>query len=369
MPTRLRIGRFRHLPPYVAASFAAPRCPMCASRADTRWCRRGVTLIELILTLALAVVLMSLVGTAFTFYATKLDTRDTELRRVQLAHAILDMMADDLRASLYPPEFDDAALSAMLSGSAPPSGAGEDLSAAGLDDLSGAGTSSSTLSDEPTVETADLAAGTSTTSRPGLIGNQTQIQFDVSRLPRIEEYQTMMASAMAAGNATGQKVDIPSDIKTVTYYLQPNGGGVTDPLDAVAAGGATAGSTAAAQLGSASNGGLVRRSLDRAITKWSQENGATISLLSSGDLLATEVVGLEFRYWDGMQWQIYWDSDEMGTLPMAIQVNLTMLEAGATAAESGATGVAPATREYQQVIRLPAGRPVETTSDLSAAGL
>lgn len=352
MPTDLNVGRVRDLPSCLAASLAATR-------------RRGVTLIELLLTLALAVVLMSLVGTAFTFYATKLDTRDTELRRVQLAHAILDMMADDLRAALHPAKFDDAALSAMLSGSAPSPGAGEDLSAAGLDDLSGAESSSTTLSAESTVETTDLSAGTSTTSRPGLIGNQTQIQFDVSRLPRIEEYQTMMASAMAMGNATGQKVDVPSDIKTVTYYLQPAGGGVTDPLDALAAGGATA----AAQAAAANNGGLVRRSLDRAITKWSQENGAMMSLLSSGDLLATEVVGLEFRYWDGMQWQIYWDSDEMGALPMAVQVNLTMLEAGAATAEAGGIGAESATREYQQVIRLPAGRPVETTSDLSAVGL
>lgn len=323
--------------------------------------RRGLTLVELMLTLGLAVMLMSMVGTAFTFYATKLDVRDSQLRRVQLAHSILDMISDDLRAALHPPKFDDKALSALLAssaggGSGSPSGAGEDLTAAGLDDASIAEGDSSLTSDE-SVEMSDLSSGTATTARPGLLGNQTQIQFDVSRLPRIEEYQTMLMRS-----PTGETIDIPSDIKTITYYLQPPGGGVTDPLEAVAADGAAA-------AGSSANGGLVRRSLDRSITKWSLENGAMVSLLSTGDLLATEVVGLEFRYWDGMQWQIYWDSDEFGALPQAIQVNLTILEAGAVTDDSASGDAGPATREYQHVIRLPAGRPVETASDLSAAGL
>ncbi|WP_164103089.1 prepilin-type N-terminal cleavage/methylation domain-containing protein [Candidatus Laterigemmans baculatus] len=331
--------------------------------------RRGFSLLELLLTLALAVVLMSMVGAAFSFYATRLDVRDTEVRRVQLAQAILDMIADDLRGAIHPPEFDDAALSQLLSsaaggaaGGATP-GAGQDLSAAGLDDasgddLSGEDPASMTL-DDP-VEVVDLSTGTMTSERPGLLGNQTQLQFEVSHLPRIEEYQPIIDPA-----AFGETTDVPSDIKTVTYYLQPAGGGVTDPLQNVAG---VPSSTAAASMNPSGGGGLVRRSIDRAITKWALENGAMTSLLSSGDLIATEVVGLEFQYWDGFQWQMSWDSDAAGTLPQAIQVTLTMLEAEPAEA---AAGFEPATRVYQHIIRLPMGRPLELTEteDLSAAGL
>ena len=329
--------------------------------------RSGFTLVELILTLALAVVLMGLLGTAMTFYAEKLDVKDSEVRRVQLAHAILKMIGDDLRVAIYPPEFDDQALSDLLSsaaggeGSTP--GEGEDLSAAGLDDMSDTGSESldSGLASTESVEMADISAGNLTTSRPGLIGNQTQIQFDISRLPRLEEYQRQMV-----GDTIGERIDIPSDIKTITYFLQPAGGGIADPLEILSGNNAlTLNSSATAPT----NGGLIRRSLDRAVTSFAMNQGGMTTLSSTGDLLATDVVSLEFRYWDGLMWQMFWDSDEFGCLPVAIEVTLTMMEP----VSSDAVDVSPEamTRQYVQIIRLPMGRPVESsaTAGLSAAGL
>lgn len=325
--------------------------------------RGGFSLLELLLTLALAVVLMSMVGAAFSFYATRLDVRDTDVRRVQLAQAILSMIADDLRGAIHPPEFDDAALSALLAsaaGGAAPPGVGQDLSAAGLDDTSGGDLEPASTTPSESMDAVDLSTGTMTSERPGLLGNQTQLQFDVSRLPRSEEYQPILDP-----DAIGETTDVPSDIKTVTYYIQPVGGGVTDPLQTVGGNSPLSNAPAA---GSNLGGGLVRRSIDRAVTKWALENGAMTSLLASGDLIATEVVGLEFQYWDGIQWQMSWDSDVAGTLPMAIQVTLTMLEGdpGGEATDSEA-----ATRVYEHIIRLPMGRPLELTAteDLSAAGL
>lgn len=333
-----------------------------------RTVRTGLTLLELLLTLALAVVLMSMIGATFTFYATRLDVRDTDVRRVQLAQAILSMITDDLRGAIHPPKFDDAALSKLLAGTAGGAGgggempgAGEDLSAAGLDDLSGEDLEPASTEASESMESVDLATGTMTTKRPGLLGNQTQLQFDVSRLPRIEEYQPILDP-----DAIGETIDVPSDIKTVTYYIQPLGGGVTDPLQTV---GGNSPLSIGPEAGSSTGGGLVRRSLDRAVTTWALENGAMTSLLSTGDLIATEVVGLEFQYWDGIQWQMSWDSDAAGSLPLAIQVTLTMLE-GSGGSGTGIDSEA-ATRVYEHIIRLPMGRPLETTAtdDLSAAGL
>ena len=326
------------------------------------------TLVELILTLALAVVLMAMLGTAISFYAEKLDARDSEVRRMQLAQAILNMLSDDLRVAIYPPEFDDAALNDLLTsaGGGQPSqpGEGEDLSAAGLDDMSGSGDdfdSDALLAPSQSVEIADISAGSMSTSRPGLLGNQTQIQFDVSRLPRLEEYQRQMVS-----ETVGEMIDIPSDIKTISYFLQPPGGGVTDPLEILSGNSALSLSDPnSPEL----NGGLVRRSLDRAVTSLAMTQGGMTTLSSTGDLIATEVASLEFRYWDGLMWQVYWDSDEFGCLPVAIEVTLTMLEPN----NSGDTNISPEalTRQYIQIIRLPMGRPVETdtTAGLSAAGL
>lgn len=330
--------------------------------------RSAFTLVELVLTLALAVILVGLLGTALSFYAEKLDVRDSEVRRVQLAHAILNMIGDDLRVAIYPPEFDDAALSQLMSsavggeGSQP--GEGEDLSAAGLDDMSdpeGDMSADSSMATAESVELADLSSGNLTTSRPGLIGNQTQIQFDISRLPRLEEYQQQLV-----GDSIGERVDIPSDIKTISYFLQPVGGGVSDPLEILSSGGSLSLND---QSTTAVNGGLIRRSLDRSVTSFAMNQGGMLTLSSSGDLLATEVASLQFRYWDGLIWQMYWDSDEFGCLPVAIEVTLTMLEP--VSGDTTNVSEAAMTRDYVQIIRLPMGRPVETTatSGLTAAGL
>jgi prepilin-type N-terminal cleavage/methylation domain-containing protein len=337
------------------------RLPQVVRYRLPRFSRDGFTLIELLLTLALSVMLMAMIGTALSFYANRLEVRDTEVRRVQLAQSILNMLSDDLRAALYPPEFDDSSLTALLSssvgGQAEQPGAGEDLSAAGLDDMSedtGSGSEMDSMAAGAALENTDLASSTTTTQRPGLRGNQTQIQFDVSLLPRIEEYQPLLV-----GDTPAELTDLPSDIKTVTYYVQPAGGGVVDPLAMEGVTGSTGGTS--------SNGGLVRRSLDRSVTQWAMQNGGLVSLNASGDLLATEVVELRFRYWDGLIWQIFWDSDQMGGLPLAVEVTLTVVESS----ELESAEEAPRTRTYEQIIRLPMGKPVSanSASGMSAAGL
>lgn len=327
---------------------------------------QAFSLVELLLTLALSVMLMALIGTAFSFYANRLEVRDSEVRRVQLAQSILDMISDDLRAAIYPPLFDDSSLSSLLSSSTGGGGAapgeGEDLSAAGLDDNSDPSTTDpdATGTSSQAMESTDLSAGTTTTERPGLLGNQSQLQFDVSRLPRIEEYRQMLV-----GDTPAEITDVPSDIKTITYYIQPVNGGVKDPLQIIDANAPLSLANSSNQVG----GGLVRRSLDRAVTQWAMENGGLISLNASGDLLATEVAGLNFRYWDGILWQMYWDSDESGVLPLAIEITLTMLEPQSEAGNGEMLG--SPTRVYKHIVRLPMGRPVETDSDsgMSAAGL
>lgn len=313
--------------------------------------RRGFTLLELVLTLSMTVVLMALVNSAFDFYTVEMDSSDEDMRRTMLASAVMQMIENDLRASLHPVALDTTALEALLSstaaGAAGQAG-GDDPGAAAASGLEGPA-----MEDEAE-DTSAIGESTTVLQTPGLIGNQFQLQIDTSRLPRLEEYSVMM------DQDPGNLSDIPSDLKTVTYYVQsPESSGVNDPL---------------AKLGTSttpdptSSGGLVRRVLDRSASTFASLSGNIASLDQSGELLAPEVTGIEFSYWDGITWQLQWNSDELGELPLAVKIQMSMTDLYADA--NGAATSDLGSRMFQHVVRLPMGKYIEEEEDeLSEAGL
>ncbi len=144
--------------------------------------------------------------------------------------------------------------------------------------------------------TAATDAGTTGTAPPGIFGTETAIEIDVSRPPRPDEYLGEIANPLEA-----RLTDIPSDTKKISYYIQAAQlQGIQDPLEA------------AAGNGNLANGGLVRRSLDRAVTRWVYEQGQMEQMASTGQLIAPEVVALSFTYFDGLQWTPTWDSSAQG---------------------------------------------------------
>lgn len=329
-------------------------------RVHRRSCRRyAFTLLEILLTLAMSVVLMILIGGAIQFYTRNMNVRDMDIRQTQLAAAVMQMIEDDLRATLHSEPTDLSGLEAVLQASAGDGGGGgggdpaagdEDLSAAGID----ASADETVLAD---VTTMDLTGGAAVLGSPGLIGNQTQIQVDLSRLPRLEEYVLMMDQ-----DATDID-DIPSDLKTVAYFVQPPGtiGGIEDSLSTMIPDAELTESLALSD-GENGGGGLVRRSLDRAATTQAASTGALTLLNQTGELLAPEVLAIEFEYWDGTMWQFQWSSDEFGELPMAVKVVLTMADPTVMAAD-GSGPDASATRTFTHVVRLPLAQPIDTTED------
>ncbi len=129
---------------------------------------------------------------------------------------------------------------------------------------------------------------------------------------------------------------------------------------------------------------MVRRELDRAVSQYANEQGRMEQLNQQGELIAPEVVGLQFRYFDGSQWLEFWDSQQIQGLPLAVEVTVA-IQPGArwdgasqvtpTAANggggwgfgfgSGAAAAAPPPKMYRQVVRLAAARPnagMQTTS-------
>jgi len=309
----------------------------------------GFTLLEVLLTLSMSVVLLVLVGGAVQFYGRDMVNVDQEARQTQLAAAVMQMIEDDLRAALHQDPIDTSGLEQLLSslGAQAAGGGGSNESA----DTTSANASSTTTG---MTEPVNLMSGTAMLQQPGLIGNQSQLQIDVSRIPRLEEYVAMFDTQV------GTLDDIPSDLKTVTYFVQPAGvaGGVVEPVDNV---------TATASV--STSGGLVRRSLDRAATSYAMLMGNISALNQTGDLLAPEVTGIEFAYWDGVTWQIEWSTDQFGELPLAVRVTLSLGEPQ-TAQQDPTTSVTSTEpdsviRTFQHLIRLPMARPMQlqTTMD------
>jgi type II secretory pathway component PulJ len=308
---------------------------------------RGFTLLEVILTLLMSVALMLLIGGAMQFYTRTMDVRDMDIRQTQLATAVMQMIEDDLRAALFTRPVDTAGLEALLAATRgtelPPD---EDLSAAGID----------TNATSP--ESTELAlTNTNVLQAPGLIGNQFQIQVDLSRLPRWEEFVAMI------DQTTANLDDVPSDIKTVSYYVQDPGflGGVQDQLQSLNAAVPSSSSRAA------DRGGLVRRSLDRAMTMQASLTGGLARLNQTGEIIAPEIDGIEFAYWDGITWLPQWSSDVYQELPLAIRVTLSMTDPRAVDDSEARTTA----RMFQHTIRLPVARPLSNGGDdaLLEAGL
>jgi hypothetical protein len=330
------------------------RWPRVGARVATR---AAFTLLEVLLTLAMSVVLMVLIGSTLQFYATNMNVRDTDVRRVHLASSILQMVSDDLRASLYGSTFDASTLESFLASAvqtqAASAVAAVDPAAA---DVLGLGAEEPTLTDASLDTTTDLVASTLTLTKPGMIGNQSQIQFDISRLPRMEQWAPTISST------PGVLADVPSDVKTVTYYVQAPGtiAGVADPLQ----GYLPASSANPSMVG----GGLVRRELDRAASKWATDSGGLTGLMMTGELIATEVVSIGFEYFDGTIWQIMWNSDDNQAMPKAIRITLTVADETATSnVETLTTGIAAGTRTFTHIVQLPVGMMVAPAADPAVA--
>jgi hypothetical protein len=335
----------------------------------------------MLLALSLTVIVAMLIGGLVQLFLLN-ETRGREsVRQAQMARAILNMISEDVRTSVRYYPFDTSGLQQMLSSSAGgmlggggmggagaggggggaaiggggtgggggaaigggggnpgPStggGAGASLSAAGS--AGGGGSSGSgmgggggmSVSGMPNMSSIGGSGGgmsggsggstggaTATVIPPGVFGSATSIEIDVSRLPRPDEY-VIQPGDMSRGTLG----DMPSDIKTVSYYVQaPKSNGVFDPLSSLTSQIATSSGSTSAGM----SGGLVRRSLDRAVTQYAYTMGRTDQLSRTGEIIAPEILAIEFGYYKAsLGWQTQWDSSSQG-LPDVVKVTMAM---------------------------------------------
>ncbi len=265
--------------------------------------RKGFTLIEVLLSLGLAGMVLVALATAVEVHLRCLQIGRTHVEETQLARALLLRMEDDLRnAAVINPVDSSKVARAPSSGSQSVSGGSDETESGGASGAAGTDTEEEGEEEEEYVL--------------GLYGESNWMQVDVRRIPRLDlyDYETIDSGSEALP-------DRVSGIKTVYYALGAE--------------------TSLTPTGEDYRGGLMRREIDRALTRWADEAGNLASVDQELEPIAPEVTDLEFLYYDGTQWVDAWDSTEMGGLPIAVHVSLAIMPreqfAKLTEAQDGST--------------------------------
>ena len=315
----------------------------------------GFTLLEVLLALALGAIVLVAIATAVSMHLRLLDRGRNSVEEAQLARAVLNMIADDLRATIrYTPPNTEAikALEASIqpsktgssgddsgtggspggqgqgassgnsqSGSGGSSGnpspgtsgqSGSSGSSGGSGSSSGGGSSSGASSAggssggaSGTTDTNQEPEGAtgeeSTQSIPGLYGTLYELQIDIARAP---SSQQPLPGVPADGSVLPMAT---SGVQRIRYYI--------DALGTAAAG------TPSMTAGT----GLIRRQVDRAIASWAAADGQSEAPGELIQELAPEVTEIEFYYYDGYEWLEEWNSTPEQPLPLAVEITVGIL--------------------------------------------
>lgn len=302
--------------------------------------QQGVTLLELIISLALSGLLFAMIAQMIGNHFHVLEKQRDNVEEVQLARALLFRMSQDIKNAV---QYNGVDVESALEDISMEDGLGAAADAgAGMDALLGA--ADSLLTSDDTAPSYDFE--TSFPTSLGMYGDQSTLRLDISRIPRQEEYR-----AMYDPTKIGVLQDIPSDVKLVSYYCRNTN---TE----------TNASTQDIFNNDPTVPGLVRGQLSRAITSYAMNNGNYQAVQGADKLLAPEVIAVEFQYFDGYQWLEYWDSEEFDGLPLAVKIRMTMrpnspyssggvLDAfyGSTTDSEGRVAVT-----YQKIVKLPVGK-------------
>jgi hypothetical protein len=210
----------------------------------------------------------------------------------------------------------------------------------------------------------------------GINGTQEELYVDAMRFPKQEE---LFASTTGYTNApspnangavgstspTGGKSSLnggspAADVKMVHYFVRPG-----EALEA--------GSVAATSLDPEAQqraGGLVRQEVSRSAYVYAEQNGGSDVLNSNATLIAPEVVHIEFRYFNG-DVLTEWDMTEEKSLPKAVEVCIWVRSGKSSdqpvSSTYDAASLADMTRQYKQVVYLPASQLANNSSNGSSS--
>ena len=190
---------------------------------------RAFTLMEVLVALAISVMLIAAIGWAMRMYLLNLNETQARLERTQVVRGVVQMVSNDLRAAIQYKPADVSGLQELMSSQSAAGLIGgltgdqtDQLEQSGVDptaiDVLDSGSGGAAGAD-PTAGGAAAAPNPASSTesavppdRPGLYGTTTQILIDISRLPRVDQYNPIVAS-------TGEEMNsLPTDIKTIGYF-------------------------------------------------------------------------------------------------------------------------------------------------------
>lgn len=180
-----------------------------------------------------------------------------------------------------------------------------------------------------------------TTYTNGIVGTANDLLLYVSRPEKNLSYVT-------AQSLTSTK-DRTSDLMIVRYLIADTaGGGISSDI--------------ADQFAGSENGaiGLVRITGDLYGMSTAVQDGAESGQTLVDQIDAKEVSKLEFRYFDGINWQETWDSTSLNQLPAAIEIVLTLrnLQSSGTAfADDEVDPYALGETTHRMVVAIPVAEP------------
>lgn len=313
--------------------------PLC-SRAGAvgEGARAAMTLLEVLLALALAMLVLLGLSMAIDSHLRAVDRSRRHVEQALLARSLLHRIADDIRSAI---RYDPQNIRALV----------PQLSTPSLEDLAAqSGLGEMDFSDIEDPE-ATAAETTEPPPVPGIYGNRYELYIDLSRLPRLDQFQYELTAAEGS-----PILDRTSDVKRVAYYVvRPEITAVAEATDAL------------------SRSGLVRWELDRAVSLLAAEEGTLTDVERQLEPLAPEVQSIEFEYFDGQQWVDEWDSDAMGGLPVAIRLALALAPDETSKRGGGIWGMfssgSTAPSEpiiYRMLVHLPASAPIQDTSTIES---
>lgn len=255
----------------------------------------GFTLLEVLTALGLSVLLATAIYGAVAIYLRVSSGDQGELERSRLVRALLRQMTLDLQSVVFRAEEQTESTSESSSES----------SSASSSSSGSSGASGSTSGETQTIEIASVEETVQSTSL-GLIGDAQKLTVHVSRPARGMNYQPVLS----AGGANVRT----SDLQSITYFLaNPSAGGLEGAVGQRAASG---------QPTASGPQGLARLVGDRMAIEYADIERDVETLAQAAEIIAPEVISLQFRYFDGLSWLAEWDSVSAQRLPNAVEITL-----------------------------------------------
>ena len=307
--------------------------------------RAGFTLLELLIAIGLTSILMVALFSAMDIYfKLQLDSQE-EITRQQISRALLRQMTRDIQSVVFVKkqavDDEETAPTSPGTGSAASGGSTQADGSTPAGGSTQAGGSNSLSSTGSTVETTDgdtTAAMLKYTS--GLVGSATDLLLYVSRPDRTLSYVDAQ-SLTSTSERTG-------DLMMIRYLVaDTSAGGLS--------------STIAKRFAGNKNGpiGLVRITGDLYGMSTAVQAGEERDFTCVDQIDAEEVSQVAFSYFDGLNWQETWDSTTLNSLPVAIEIILTLrnAESGDVFSSNKPDPYALGETKHRMIIALPLAEP------------